>query len=262
MPGAGSRAAEAKTTFLVENVIGAPKPARAASTVMLVRDGAQGIEVLLTRRSSKSSFVPDAYVFPGGAVDAADGTPEMTALLNARLRAPAFTVAAVRELFEEAGILLVVTEDGARAALDAARLREMRAALLGGVSFAGLLRQARLRVDAANVLPYSNWITPLEEPKRFDTHFFAALAPGDQIAEADGSEVHDGRWFEPAAALARAQAGELSIIFPTRKHLERIAAHSGASSFLAAARSRAIKPVLAVSLGGNEFGLPADAGEW
>jgi 8-oxo-dGTP pyrophosphatase MutT (NUDIX family) len=229
---------------------------------MLVRDGAAGVEVYLTRRSARSSFVPDAFVFPGGAVEAQDRSPAIAMRLNAPTEAPELTIAAVRELFEEAAILLACDEAGARCAPDARWVRAARERLRTGTPFVDILTEARLTVDARAVLPYSNWITPVEESKRFDTHFFAALAPAGQTAEADALEVHDGRWLAPADALERAQRGEMTIIFPTRKHLERIALHSSAQAFLDHAKLRRYAPLVAVSLGGNEFGLPEGTAEW
>jgi 8-oxo-dGTP pyrophosphatase MutT (NUDIX family) len=229
---------------------------------MLVRDGAAGVEVYLTRRSARSSFVPDAYVFPGGAVEPQDREPDIRACLNAELPAPELAIAAVRELFEEAGILLAVDASGRPAALDDARRRNAREALLRGTPFVDIVREAGLMLDARNLHAYSNWITPLEEPKRFDTHFFAARLPAGQTPKDDAREVSDGRWFRPDDALRAADRGELTIIFPTRKHLERIGAAPDADAFLAHARARAYEPVLAVWLGGNEFGLPAGRDQW
>ena len=212
---------------------------------MLVREGARNpIEVYLTRRHSRSRFMPDAYVFPGGAVDASD-----RAIAESRVRGRAgaahaeLVVAAVRETFEEAGLLLASDAHGEHARIDADTLIAARTALNAGATFGALLDERDLFVDATRLAYYSNWITPDTEPIRFDAHFFVALAPSDQVAAADAMEVYDGVWLAPAAALAQGDAGEMTIRFPTRKHLERLGACSDVEELLAAARARVVTPV-------------------
>jgi 8-oxo-dGTP pyrophosphatase MutT (NUDIX family) len=217
---------------------------------MLVRPRASGgLLVYLTRRSSKSRFMPGAYVFPGGTVDAADTSATARARLFGSVAgvAPEFATAALRELFEEAGVLVVCDASGDAALIAPERLALLRRELGGGIPFATLLEREGLFLDARELVYYSNWITPESEPLRFDTHFFIATAPEGQIAVADAVEVHDGEWLEPNDALARAERDELSIMFPTRKHLERLAAHDSVASLLAHARSRtAVRPILPV----------------
>ena len=149
---------------------------RPAATVMLLRPATPGVGVYLIRRSSRSRFMPDAYVFPGGAVDAADGDPPA-----------AFAVAALRELFEEAGILLARTAAGTACALEGAQLEALRAQALEGTPIAALLERHGLQLDTAALTYYSNWITPQSEPIRFDAHFFIARAPQGQTALADAN---------------------------------------------------------------------------
>lgn len=209
---------------------------------MLLRDEAHGPSVYLTRRSARSRFMPDAYVFPGGAVDTADRDPAMLALVtgDAGATAPGVAGAALRELLEEAGILFARDDCGERAVFDADQLAAMRAELAENVPFARILTERGLTLDAAPLIYYSNWITPATEPIRFDAHFFLARAPENQLAAADSVEVHDGVWLAPGDALARADRGEMTIILPTRKHLERLAALPTVDALIAHARARRI----------------------
>ena len=237
---------------------------RAAATVMLLREGARGIEVYLTRRSARSAFVPDTFVFPGGAVESGDAAPAMLARLrgaDARV-APATSAAALRELFEEAGILLACDETGAPLALGAALLGALRAELTAGTQLEELLARNRWQLDARDLAYYSNWITPRGETRRFDAHFFLAALPAGQLAAADAVEVHDGIWLAPDEALQRADEGTLPIIFPTRKHLERLRAHPTIAAALAEARSRSVAPVRPVIDERGEPSLPDEAAAW
>jgi 8-oxo-dGTP pyrophosphatase MutT (NUDIX family) len=221
---------------------GGPRP---AATVMLVREGEQGLSVYMARRSGRSSFVPDAYVFPGGGVDEADRSPELLSRLNGEAApAPEFAIAALRELFEEAGILIASDFAGRPAALGADKLGALRAERHAGRPLDALLERERLYLDARDLIHYSNWITPLSEPLRFDVHFYLAPAPHGQVASVDAVEVHDGQWLAPSEALERARRGELTIIFPTRMHLERLAAFSTLEDLFAHARGRVVTPVM------------------
>ncbi len=241
--------------------VGSPRP---AATVMLVREEAGGLAVFMARRSSQSSFVPDAYVFPGGGVDAADREPELLArLVGPPVRpAPEFAIAALRELFEEAGVLIASDAEGRPAALDPSRLAALRAERHAGVPLAALLERERLYLNGGELTHYSNWITPLSEPRRFDVHFYLAPAPLDQFASVDAVEVHDGAWFAPREALDRAERGELTIIFPTRKHLERLAAFSSLEALLAHGRARAVGPVMPYERDDGVFDFAAGTEAW
>jgi recombination protein RecT len=208
---------------------------------MLVRQHAGGgLLVYLTRRSSRSRFMPDAFVFPGGTLDSQD----KTALARAHLYGAVagigeeFAIAALRELFEEAGVLIVCDAAGDPTSVVPDRLALLRQDLVKAMPFATLLEREGLFLDARELVYYSRWITPEREPLRFDTHFFIATAPEGQIAVADAVEVHDGAWFAPHEALERADRDELRIMFPTRRHLERLAAHDSIESLLEHARSR------------------------
>lgn len=218
--------------------------------MILVRAGENGgVLVYMTRRSSRARFMPGAYVFPGGAVDAQDGSAAMRARLRGSVDGigDEFAVAALRELFEEAGVLIACDGEGRAVSLAPGPLTALREEYSNGTPFATLMERAALFLDARELAYYSNWITPIAEPLRFDTHFFIATAPAGQIASADATEVHDGIWIEPAVALARAEAGEMTVPFPTRKHLERLAPFDDIASLFAHARARrvaAITPVI------------------
>jgi len=199
-----------------------------AATVLLLRDcdGGNGFEVLMTRRSAKASFVPGIWVFPGGGIDAQDAQEATHAL--ARTRAAQHgevvtqAIAAIRESFEELGILLAW--NGAGAAQNAARM-------VGAQDIAALDRQGdllaqcrargwQLAVDALWYL--AHWTGDRDLPKRFDVAFFAARVPPGQTPEADGTEQFEPRWIRPQQALEDARAGRFPIIFPTIRTLERL----------------------------------------
>jgi len=166
---------------------------RQAATVILLRGGSTELEVLLVRRTPKARFMGGVWVFPGGAVDEAEGAGD-----------EAHRAAAIRELREEAGI-----------ALD----------------------------DPETLVKFSRWITPAAVKIRFDTHFFLAPLPDGQEARVDGEECIEFGWFRPARALEANRAGEISLVFPTIKHLEQLAAFATVDELLEHARGRDVEPV-------------------
>jgi 8-oxo-dGTP pyrophosphatase MutT (NUDIX family) len=175
------------------NLSGEATPPRQAATVILLRGGADALEVLLVRRTPHARFMGGVWVFPGGAVDAGEGEGDA-----------AHRIAAVRELAEEAGIVLD---------------------------------------DPSALVKFSRWITPAEVVVRFDTHFFLAAVPEGQAIRIDGEEIVDHGWFTPAAALGAHEHGQIELVFPTIKHLEQLAAFASADAVLAHARSRAVGPI-------------------
>ncbi|MDH4189006.1 MAG: MBL fold metallo-hydrolase [Betaproteobacteria bacterium] len=206
---------------------------RPSSTLILLREGADGHEVFLLQRSHNASFVAGAYVFPGGSVDAADADPRVLARVrglsdaqaSARLGVErgglAWWVAAVRECFEEGGILLAHDETGAP--LDEARtaaLDAWRARLHGGeLSFAEFLERERLVIPADRIAYYANWITAPGRARRFDTRFFVALAPAGQGGSHDNTEMIENAWLAPREALTRHARGEIELVFATQQTL-------------------------------------------
>lgn len=231
---------------------------RLAATVMLLRPGASfGIQVYLLRRHARSAFAPDAFVFPGGTVDAQDREPDVLAqTIGVDSRAAAeLARAAIRELFEEAGILLACDSNGLAAAAqsgDRARLHS------GEWSFNELLTRRKWRADAARLALFSHWITPPNEPRRYDTHFFVAVLPPGQRAAADARETHDGLWISPQESLRRAHAGELHIVYPTIKHLERLTSFTSVEEAMIFARNKPIVLIMPSSTPESGFVMPAE----
>jgi 8-oxo-dGTP pyrophosphatase MutT (NUDIX family) len=238
----------------------APPPApRFASTVVLLRERA-GLEVLMLRRHAAVEFAGDAWVFPGGAVDASDRTLSRACwrgidrvALAARFEAAedlvlGFHVAAVREMFEEAGLLLGSRRDGERLDLTAPAVAELRAAgnhgVSGSAAFHAWLGREGLVLDLSGLTYLSRWVTPTALPKRFDAAFFVARAPVDQVADHDRVEMTDGRWVRPGAALAEHASGALAMMHPTRRTLEWLADFTTAAAVIEAAASQVeIRPI-------------------
>ncbi|MDP1529955.1 MBL fold metallo-hydrolase [Rhodoferax sp.] len=195
-----------------------PTPTRDAATVLLLRDTSDGLEVLMTRRSSNASFVPGAYVFPGGGIDAADACCHALAQRRAAQSAQALTeaIAAIRESFEELGILLARHADGnwaTQAEIDAMD----RQGELGAQCAA-----RGLTLAASDMFVLARWITDRDLPKRFDVPFLVARVPPGQTPVADETEQFEPVWVRPADALARHQAGSFFMIYPTIITLERL----------------------------------------
>ncbi len=227
-----------------------PQP---ASTVIVARDAADGIEVFMLRRSANSQFVPDVFVFPGGRVDSVDRSPAARMRVEGETKPlePAFVYAAAREAYEEAGILLATPVP------EPAAVHEARAALLeGSKTFEQTLDALKARVDASAICYFSRWITPATEKRRFDARFFVARAPDGQIAEADRYETSEGCWITPASALARHAAGDFSMVFPTIKHLERLAVFPNVDALLDFAAVKSVVPVTPDVSEGPTFALP------
>ena len=200
----------------------APATPRPAATVLLLRDGADGIEVLMTRRSMTASFAPGAYVFPGGGVDAADAAAHMQAKRRATQSDLHLTqaIAAIRESFEELGILLARHTDGTTVN------SEDIAALDRKAPFAAQCAGRGLTLAADEVFVLAHWITDRDLPRRFDVPFLVARMPQGQTPVADESEQFEPLWVRPADALARHKAKDFFIIFPTIRTLERLQAYA------------------------------------
>ena len=242
-----------------------PVVPRDAATVILLRQ-APGLEAFLLRRTRALEFAPGACVFPGGSVDDRDADPAIgetawagpsAADLGDQLgisadRARALVCAAVRETFEESGVLLAgssptdLVRDGGLLAEDRHRLLD------GSVSLGGLLSRRGLVLRADLLTPWARWITPEVSPRRFDTWFFAAALPPGQTAALAGAsgpeaqpapgESDSGTWLAPAAALEAARAGQITLLPPTAVTLAELAAHQDVASILA--QRRTITPLL------------------
>jgi recombination protein RecT len=207
-----------------------PAPTRPAATVLLLRDGATGVEVLMTRRSMTASFAPGAYVFPGGGVDAADAAAHAHAARRATQSDLHLTqaIAAIRESFEELGVLLARHADGTFATTADIAALDRKAPFAPQCAARGLT----LAADAVYVL--AHWVTDRDLPRRFDVPFLVARMPEGQTPVADDAEQFEPEWVRPADALARHGAGTFFMIFPTIRTLERLKAFATVDAVLAA----------------------------
>jgi recombination protein RecT len=204
---------------------------RLAATVMLLRPALGGFSVLMLRRSAASSFMPDVFVFPGGAIDLAD-------------------------------------YDGAAASgWDSRRIeREFRRSLAGPADAGALIRtavrevaeEASITVDARELHLFSHWITPPSEHRRFSTYFFIARAPHGQEGTADAFETHDAQWIAPEHALERDRRGDFSLVYPTIKHLDRLAQFRDVEEAIEFAQ---VKPIVTIMPSGTRaqgFTMPSE----
>jgi 8-oxo-dGTP pyrophosphatase MutT (NUDIX family) len=233
----------------------APAVPRDAATVILLRqalpvDEGGGVEAFLLRRTAELEFAPGAYVFPGGSVDRSDADPglgwagpdpaEFAALLDVPPdRARALVCAAVRETFEESGVLLAGASHDDLVSDSAALAADRHALLAGTASLAEVLSRRGLVLRTDLLTPWARWITPEASPRRFDTWFFAAALPPGQAAtaapegHADPGESESGAWLRPASALEAARAGQMTLLPPTAVTLGELARHADVPAILA-----------------------------
>jgi 8-oxo-dGTP pyrophosphatase MutT (NUDIX family) len=221
-----------------------------AATILLVRDGAEGLEVFMVVRHHQIDFASGALVFPGGKVDPKDTHESVRGRVDGADGLDdwefSMRVAAIREAYEECGVLLA-RADGSRALVDAKRLAALeprRDALnKGEIGIGDMLAGEGLRLAADLLTPFAHWITPKMMPKRFDTRFYMAVAPEDHLAIHDGSESVDSVWIRPADALREAAAGTKTIIFPTRVNVQKLGRHNRIADAIAAASTARIVTV-------------------
>ncbi|MDQ2741590.1 MAG: hypothetical protein M3Z66_04740 [Chloroflexota bacterium] len=239
---------------------GEPVQSVDASTVILVRHG-QPVgtpwQCFMVRRHVRSEFASDVYVFPGGKVDAADAALEMLARVDSEPhplehgepqdRWLALKVAAIRELFEEAGVLLARDSDGNPLRVDelsAEHLARWRKRLQAdGVSFLDMLREEDLRLAAGRLHPFSHWITPTALPRRYNTLFWVAYLPDGQTPLHDEHETTAGIWIAPKEALERSRQGDFPLVFATVKHLERMARYPSIEQMIAETSEADLEPI-------------------
>ena len=217
-----------------------PAPAMPAATVTIVRDARDGIEVLMMRRNLKSGFVPGMYVFPGGGLDDADllfknnglcdclDDATASGMLGVAADGLAYWAAAIREAFEESGLLLARNGAGSLVTLTdaevAARFDAQRRQLNAGeLDFAALIAAESLQLAADQLVYFAHWITPVTAPRRYDTRFFMAEAPPEQEPFHDDHETIAATWISPAGALTLHQRGEFEMRTPTVRTLETFA---------------------------------------
>src|SRR3984957_1217129 len=248
-------------------------PPRPASTILLLRDSAAGeIEVFMMVRHYEIDFNSGALVFPGGSVDKGD----QEIIANPALysggegldaAALSFRIAAIRETFEESGILLARPQ-GSKALVDARRAAEIeagsRAALSEGkTTFPEVLTKIGLLLALDELVPYAHWITPEGMPKRFDTWFFLAAAPPEQAGAHDGRESTDSIWLSPREALAGGESGRFKLPFPTTRNLIKLGKHSSVRAALDDSRGKpvvTVMPVMTKLNGGRQLRIPREAG--
>lgn len=241
-----------------------------AATLLLLRNTPGGLEVFMVVRHHQIDFAAGALVFPGGKLADADSDPSLAAHCahGEQTLAPeamALRVAAIRESFEESGILLA-RRRGSRQLLpadDIARLgTTYRSSLAAGaMSMLDLVVAEELDLACDLLVPFARWITPEMMPKRYDTHFFLAPVPENQTAMHDGSETVDSIWVSPQEVLAAADAGRFTIIFPTRMNLAKLSRSGSVGEAIATARAARIVTVLPeVDLTSGVLRIPAEAG--
>jgi len=248
-----------------------PVAAVPAATVLLLRDGAAGLEIFMVLRSSEMNFAAGALVFPGGKLDPEDADPALQARcaglegldeLHRGLR-----VAVVRETFEECGVLLA-RPHGSSELVDAdhaaAVQKAWRKALHDGeVGLREIVEREQLDLATDLLAPFAHWITPVVRPRRFDTYFYLAPVPHGQEGLHEGVEATDSLWVSPAPVLAEVEAGVRPMMFPTRANLDRLARSRTAAEAIAAARATpvvTIQPVAHDTPEGEVVRIPAGLG--
>jgi len=215
----------------------APVEPHPAASLILLRDSADGLEVFMIQRHRDLRFAAGAMVFPGGRLDPEDQAPNWRGLSCALTPDLPQRLAAIREAFEECGILL------ARPEVDDARLDALRAPSAN--PFLERLKAAGMEPAVDALVPFARWITPESVWRRFDTVFFLTRAPVGQVPVVDGGEAVSGLWGTPRAILAAAEAGELSLVFATRMNLMRLAAcRTVLHALEEAARHQPLTPIL------------------
>lgn len=260
----------------------APVPLRDAATILIVRDGDDGLEVFMLRRNLRSDFVGGAYVFPGGAVDPPDraldlarwcrgrSDEEASTRLGVHAGGLGFWVAAIRESFEECGVLLAYGADGELVRLDDPVVAERFVAHRRGVdsgerSLQSVCEDEDLALAVDTMWYFGHWITPEGAPRRYDTRFFLAAAPPAQTALHDDRETIANLWIRPADALARHRAGDLAMLPPTVASLRALETSTTADDALAAAAELVdvptVQPRVIMDEGGVRIVMPGDA-EW
>ncbi|MDF1735061.1 MAG: NUDIX domain-containing protein [Minwuia sp.] len=245
---------------------------RPASSILLIRDTEAGLEVFMVKRHHKIDFASGAMVFPGGKVDPEDSDAEARAATigaehfdDTQL---GFRVSAIREAFEETGVLIATQKDGSE--LTAARTNELKdryAARLekNQVTMGQMATAEGLAIRVDRLEAFAHWITPPVMPKRFDTPFFIAEAPEAQIDGAlhDGKEAVESVWTTPAAVMEQVDRGEVTMVFATRLNLQLLGEASNVAEAMAAAARRTpviVTPHVYVKDGRRMIDIPADAG--
>ena len=243
------------------------KPIKDAATVIVLREAEAGLETFMLCRHHRSGFLGGAHVFPGGKVDANDSEQAWLERVDRPAEALSeslgeadpnaalgLLVAAVRETFEEAGVLLAGSKAGAN-------LLDARERLHGGTSFSELANELEMTISASALTPYARWVTPKFESKRFDTRFYVAVLPSGQDASHDGTETTSAVWLSPSAAIDDMEAGAIKLAPPTVRTLQWLSGFSDASSVIEDALSRTpplVRPRLVSKDDGWFLAFPGD----
>ena len=233
-------------------------PIKPAATVILMREEIKGdFEIFMVKRSSRSTF-GSLYVFPGGKLDPEDSendlypycegmnNEEASKQLGIKDNGLSFWIACIRECFEEVGVLLTNPDDSILQ--DTYKLTKLRKELNNKeITFKEICVSESLRLRTKNIVPCAHWITPDIETKRFDTRFFLAKVNAKQLASHDGFELTESFWIKPADALAKLKNGEMNMILPTIKNIEKLAEFSSskeAFNYFEGLGDNAIPPIL------------------
>ena len=259
------------TTSAAQSTPKVPPPVSPAASVVILRDGAAGIETfMLVRQEGSGMAFSGAFVFPGGKVDKADSASAWKTHAPSTPDSPGrpYWIAAIRETFEEAGLLLARGQ-GAGTLLDARAAHKIvkadRQSRIGGLEteFVDLIAAHRLMLAVDQMIHFGHWITPAWAPRRFDTHFFLVAAPVTQLGLFDEAESQEGLWIRPADALAQADAGKRTLVPVTRFSLELLASWGTVEEAVAAARQRrivTIMPKMEKRDGGRVIQIPEGSG--
>jgi 8-oxo-dGTP pyrophosphatase MutT (NUDIX family) len=243
-----------------------------AATVLLLRDAEPDLEVFMVVRHHQIDFASGALVFPGGKADPQDFAEELIPHLSGAHESTqmrAAQIAAIRETFEECGILLARAKnaEGLTDLISGERLatlQHFREPLNSGdLPLLDFLQSEDLVLACDQLVHFAHWITPPMLPKRFDTHFYLAVAPADHLAVHDGYESVDSVWITPGKVLEEAAAGTKTVIFPTLRNVEKLAESATVEAALAAAQAANVIPVLPWTEqrdDGNYLCIPVEAG--
>jgi len=240
-----------------------------AATIVLLRPAASGFEIFMIARHHQIDFASGALVFPGGKIDPGDSDPAIAERCDgadADPAARAIQIGAIREAFEECGVLLARPQ-GQSDLITGTRLSELdhyRDEIHGGeLTLADFLDRESLRLACDQLVPFAHWVTPDMMPKRFDTYFYLAMAPPDHVAVHDGHESVDSVWISPQQAAEDAKAGTRTIIFPTLRNIAKLAFSESADAAIAQARSAnvvTVTPWMEKREDGTYLCIPPEAG--
>jgi len=245
---------------------------RLSSTIILLREIGNGMEALMVTRHHQIDFATGALVFPGGKLNSGDQDERVRGRCSGvdglSDHEIALRVAAIREAFEESGILLARNRGatgfvGATQATDLGP-RYRKGLDSGEIGIADMLEAEDLELACEELVPFAHWITPTFLPKRFDTYFYLAVAPAEQIAVHDGTETVESVWLKPSDALAQTAARQRTMLIATMLNVRRLGASANIADALQAARSQPIVTVLPELVAGREnervMRIPAEAG--